>query len=1124
MIKNYALSAILALSVTLDVVAADYVPSYKLIDTPEYYSEDLAVATFNVLDYGIDNTGSTDCTSAVQKLLDACAGVGVVSNTRGDYRNPTGGIVYFPAGQYLFTGQLTIPRGVTIRGDWQRPVEGEKLKGTVFAVKPLRGKGVTAPSYAFITMQPSTLISGVAFWYPDQNPASISKYPATVLYGQNSYWGNDYCNVRHCTFVNSYIAVQFNPNNGGGCPNIFDIYGTPLYEGIEMDCIADVGRFDGINFAASYWEDCGFPSAPQPGQIDDWLYENATAIAMRRNDWSYTCNLSVCGYKVGFHAEASPVDGRPNGHNYGFELENCKTGILISSVSGSGIMFTNVSTPDCETGVSLLPGADGPVQFYGCRIDGKAAAIDMDEDATSSLMFQDCDVTGATIVNGGHFQAVNNTFSSNVGISAKARTIFTDNKFKNSASLSNNSIFKCVVENSTGYSYPKLPSFGRDMMEIRQTYPARHALYVVTADEFGAKPYTDVSLDPSTQTDCAGAIQKALDKAKADGGGIVYLPVGHYPCKNSLVIPEGVEFKGAGDIPTVPKNNGAVLEVLVGEGNENGAPFITMSKACGLRGITINYPAQKDPKNITPYPYSVRGNADCYIVNMAVRAAYRGLDLFTNKCDRHYVDYLAGHAFMNVVRIGGNSEDGIFANTQCNTIAYACGDESKFGSWPNSLAMADYTVQQQAYCQNERDLEFMIVGDCKREFLYNNFLFGCNKGMWFVSDNNGGAVDCRSLGNAVDGAIQTFVIDGIGSDLNLVNSQIVALDHDPSDNKHRVEISKYIPAYFIRTGDGVSGKTVNFLSSNNWGGGDYMTDIKTGTVNIAMTNMNASGEISTFNVAGGAKINVFNGRFNGMKKTLGSLSDASRTSVVSSVIEYKSGNIPAELVWENNLLPTWEFENTSDLESRSGWTATASDNNGNARRAIDGVSSTRWDTGGPQTKGQWFAVNFNKSLTFNTVILDASPSGNSDGPAAYTIEVYTEGQWKEVATGKNAGATCVITFAPETASQVRVTQTGSKSNYWSIHEFYIGNLEMSGIEDVLNDSDAKLSFDGNGILVDADCIDNAMLEIYDLNGVLAYSTRIVDTRTDVSSLAQGVYIALVRSSKGSSTLKFSKRM
>ena len=202
----------------------------------------------------------------------------------------------------------------------------------------------------------------------------------------------------------------------------------------------------------------------------------------------------------------------------------------------------------------------------------------------------------------------------------------------------------------------------------------------------------------------------------------------------------------------------------------------------------------------------------------------------------------------------------------------------------------------------------------------------------------------------------------------------------------------------------------------------------------------------------------------------------------------------------------------------------ASDNNGNARRAIDGVNSTRWDTGGPQTKGQWFAVNFNKSLTFNTVILDASPSGNSDGPAAYTIEVYTEGQWKEVATGKNAGATCVITFAPETASQVRVTQTGSKSNYWSIHEFYIGNLEMSGIEDVLNDSDAKLSFDGNGILVDADCIDNAMLEVYDLNGVLAYSTRIVDTRTDVSSLAQGVYIALVRSSKGSSTLKFSKRM
>ncbi|MBQ9667393.1 MAG: hypothetical protein IJV45_01410 [Prevotella sp.] len=52
--------------------------------------------------------------------------------------------------------------------------------------------------------------------------------------------------MRHCTFINSYIAVKFSTTNGGGCPNVFDIYGTALHEGVVMDHIADVGRIDGV--------------------------------------------------------------------------------------------------------------------------------------------------------------------------------------------------------------------------------------------------------------------------------------------------------------------------------------------------------------------------------------------------------------------------------------------------------------------------------------------------------------------------------------------------------------------------------------------------------------------------------------------------------------------------------------------------------------------------------------------------------------------------------------------------------------------------------------------------------------------------------------------------------------
>lgn len=1082
--------------------------------------------SYNVLDYNIDNTGNSDCTNEVQRLLDACAGVGTQSNTRGDYRNLTGGIVYFPSGKYLFNGQLTIPRGVTIRGDWNPPTTDGITAETVFIVKPTRGRGTVSPNYAFITMQPSSLVSNLTFWYPDQDATNIKKYPATILYGQQSYWGNDYCNVRHCTFINPYIAIQFNPQTGGGCPNVFDIYGTPLGEGIEMDCIADVGRFDGISFSARYWENCGLPGAPSKGLIDNWLYDNAVGVVMRRNDWSYTCNYECEGYNIGFHAEASPssanTKGRPNGHNYGFILSGCKTGVKISSASGSGIMFTDMKIDGGETGISLLAGAQGPVQFYGCEINGRSYAIDMSENASSTLMFQDCKIHGYTDVKGGHFQAANSLFDKNITISPKARSIFTDNILAEDAIFSNNSIFESVFDENSGYSYPQLPEYDKNSMSVKQTAPARSVLYTITDSEFGALPATILE-NPLTLTDYAPAIQKALDKAASDGGGVVYIPSGHYRCGAPLRIPSGVELKGSGDIATVPKGNGAVLEVTVGEGDEDGIPFISMERNSGLRGLTINYPAQDNPTAIKKYPYSVRANADCYIVNLGLRCAYRGVDLFTNKCDNHYVDYLAGHAFMNVARVGGNSQNGIFTNSQCNTIVYACGDESKFGCWPNSEKMADsfgLGYDQKAYGQNEEELDFLIIGDCDNEFLYNNFLFGCNKGMLFQNDGSGGAKSCRSLGNAVDGAVNTFVINGIGTDLDLVNSQIVALNHNSAAKtiKH-----SYLPACFISTGSSVD-KNITFYSSNLWGGGDYLTDVSGGNLTLSMTNLNASGALHTCKVSDGASLEIINGRFNGVNKLVSNKNnDEKNTCIMSSVVDNTNGyaDIDAFKEWKNNLSASWVITNSENLESRTGWKATASNDASGlriAKNGIDGIASTRWSTEGSQKAGQWFQVDFNKNIDLNYVILDASQSGDNDGPAGYEVEILNNGSWNKVAEGANGGATTVISFDKVNGSAIRVNQTGSKSNYWSIHEFYVGNISMSGVEEVfVNSTDLTLKLENNVL----QCSDgSAIIEVYGITGMLLlkeYSSRL-----DISMLNPGLYIAIARSGNRHYGLKFVK--
>lgn len=1090
----------------------------------EYYNEDLAVATFNVLDYGVDNTGEEDCTETVQAIIDAAGGVGLGfgndRNKRGDYSNPSGGIVYFPAGIYLFKKKIVIPRGVTIRGDWKVPDGKSPVEGTIFAVCPTKsqGKGTIATSYGFITMQPSTLVSNITFWYPEQDPSDIVKYPATIVYGQSGYWGNDYCNVRHCTFVNSYIGIQFHPATGGGCPNIFDIYGTPLFEGFEMDCIADVGRFDGIHYSASYWENSGLANSPGKGEIDDWLYENATGVVMRRNDWSYTCNLEVEGYASGFHAQESPASantkGQPNGHNYGFVLKDCKVGVEISSTSGSGIMMTDVKTPGCHYGVRLHSGGNGPVQFYDCDLDGVASAVVTDEDAGSAIMLQDCRVNSPANIYGGHFQSVNSAYKHDVNIMPMARTLFVGNTLANGARFNNNSLFRCVVDEEPG-DYPKLPEFKDEWMSIRVHKPGKAQLFVVTDDKFGVSPVQDPSL-LSGAVDCAPGIQKALDEAAARGGGIVYLPVGHYRCNSEITVPEGVELKGAGDVATVPKRAGSVLEVYCGEGSETGMPFINMARNSGLRGVTIDYPSQSDPYNVKKFPYSVRGNAGVYIVNLAIRASYRGVDLFTNKCDNHYVDYLAGHAFMNVIRVGGGSEHGVVSNIQCNTIAYACGDETKFGSWPNSMGCSDYSVQQAAYCQNERDLDFFIVGDTKNQVIYNNFLFGCNIGMHFVDDGNGGASDCHSLGNAVDGAVNTFVIDGAACDLDFINSQIVALDHDPKlengQYKHNPTISPYISAYFIKTGKNFN-KTVRFFSSNNWGGGDYMIEAESGNVVVAMSNMAASGSSYTAHASEGATVRVFNSTFNGINQLVGKTnSDEPRLSFSASVMKSPSSSVVSRLnEWKDIMDPGWEFANKDVLESRLGWKASASHNNGNAYRGIDGNDDSRWDTGTAQSglNGKaWYQIDFGKDLTFNTVILDSSGS-SGDGPGGYTVEAYYDDAWNQVVEGGGGSAVTMVPFDAVTASKVRINLVNStKSGYWSIHEFYIANLESAGLERITAVADDNVSYHAGTLILPEDMVGETV-DVFNLSGGKVYSVVAHENAVSLESIPQGVYIVRV---------------
>ncbi len=123
---------------------------------------------------------------------------------------------------------------------------------------------------------------------------------------------------------------------------------------------------------------------------------------------------------------------------------------------------------------------------------------------------------------------------------------------------------------------------------------------------------------------------------------------------------------------------------------------------------------------------------------------------------------------------------------------------------------------------------------------------------------------------------------------------------------------------------------------------------------------------------------------------------------------------------------------------RTGWTATASNYSNNAGNALDGNLSSRWATIASQTPGQWFMVDFGQPQTFDVVELLLGTSTN-DEPAGYEIYVSNDGtNWGEsILSGTEKCEQYYVGL--QSARYVKVVQTGSKGNYWSIHEFNLKN-------------------------------------------------------------------------------------
>lgn len=145
------------------------------------------------------------------------------------------------------------------------------------------------------------------------------------------------------------------------------------------------------------------------------------------------------------------------------------------------------------------------------------------------------------------------------------------------------------------------------------------------------------------------------------------------------------------------------------------------------------------------------------------------------------------------------------------------------------------------------------------------------------------------------------------------------------------------------------------------------------------------------------------------------------------------GSIEHDSIWELNRLSAADKASALDALFNP---ATASD-------TLDGSLSTRWANGSSQANGQWFQFDMGKINSISGVTLNAA-SFTGDYPCGYAVDLSIDGtNWQRVASGSVPAQDVMISIPVNFARYIKVTQTGSAANWWSIAEVNVLGVESA---------------------------------------------------------------------------------
>jgi carbohydrate binding protein with CBM6 domain/pectate lyase-like protein len=673
---------------TLEAVTAQ-VATPPTVYVPTQNSNESVVATTTPQAYGAVADGVTDNTAAFQAAINAAYNQG----------HRAGGVVYVPAGTYAFHGNLILPQGVTLHGDWKDWTTGTGgCVGTTFAIYTT-GAATGTP---FLTMLGSCGVKGINFWYPNQSASSITPYPYTIQLANDDM-------IQNVVLINSYQGIDTISDPARS--TVSTVIGSPLLMGFNFTDASDVPLAEDLRFAPTAWEVSGLTGAPSAGGPQEaWMLANGTGIQLTDGVGSGPlCTFaSVSGYNIGITTPATLGCSF-----YGGTVTNCNTAISATGSNQIGQQFANMTI---SGGIAFT----GLAQFYNCQLTGTSGtAVTMNATSWNNwTQFQNCTINGTIVQNGGDMNAVNCSLTAPTQCTiaaASTRTGFTGCTFSPSQHIVNNGAAANLLidpRQAGPQAPPSLGSWSTVVAQYLACKPAKTTLFVAT---------TGYGATGNGTTDDTAAIQSALNAAGANGGGIVYLPGGHYKTSTTLTVPSGVELRGVyelrHDCGPWPDGFGknSMIQPTAGSGTTTGPVAVALKANSGIRGVDISYETQSG--SCTPFPAAIQGQgANVYIIAVVAPNAYNYVDLDTYSCPNHFLYMVDGYALNQGFHVG-NGSSGTITNSQFNP------DYWNFNSDSNSV-LSTGTEENEVDTFCFANLNMFLLGSCTETLMKDFYING----------------------------------------------------------------------------------------------------------------------------------------------------------------------------------------------------------------------------------------------------------------------------------------------------------------------------------------------------------------------------------------------------------------